>query len=76
MAYWGIAYAMGPNYNKPWEAFDEAETAKTLSEAYDATMSAAALAGRGTQSERDLIEGASPALSVCTTVAGPGRLGR
>ncbi|MCE2459116.1 MAG: hypothetical protein J4G14_15100 [Dehalococcoidia bacterium] len=56
MAYWGIAYAMGPNYNKPWEAFDEAETAKTLSEAYDATMSAAALAGRGTQSERDLIE--------------------
>ena len=56
MAYWGIAYAMGPNYNKPWETFDEAETAKTLSEAYDATMSAAALAGRGTQSERDLIE--------------------
>ena len=22
MAYWGIAYALGPNYNKPWEAFD------------------------------------------------------
>lgn len=33
MAYWGVAYALGPNYNKPWEAFDEAETSKTLSEA-------------------------------------------
>ena len=56
MSYWGIAYAIGPNYNKPWEAFDEAETAKTLSDAYDATMRAAALAGRCTQAERDLIE--------------------
>ena len=56
MAYWGIAYAMGPNYNKPWEAFDEAETSKTLSEAFDATMRATALAGSCTQSEKDLIE--------------------
>ena len=56
MAYWGIAYAMGPNYNKPWEAFDDVETSKTLSEAFDATMRATALAGSCTQSERDLIE--------------------
>ena len=56
MAYWGIAYALGPNYNKPWEAFDEAETSKTLSEAYNATMRAAALADRCTQWEGDLIE--------------------
>ena len=55
MAYWGIAYAMGPNYNKPWEAFDEAETSKTLSEAYDATTRAGTLAGHCTQAERDLI---------------------
>ena len=55
MAYWGIAYAMGPNYNKPWEAFDEAETSKTLSESYDATTRAAALADSCTQAERDLI---------------------
>ena len=56
MAYWGIAYAMGPNYNKPWEAFDEAETLKTLSDAYDATIRAAPLAAHCTQAERDLIE--------------------
>ena len=55
MAYWGIAYALGPNYNKPWESFDEAETSMTLSEAYDATMRAAALAGSCTQWEEDLI---------------------
>ena len=55
MAYWGIAYAMGPNYNKPWEAFDEAETSKTLSEAYDATTRAAALADSCTPAEKDLI---------------------
>ncbi len=55
MAYWGIAYALGPNYNKPWEAFDEAETSKTLTEAYDATMRAAALADSCTLAEKDLI---------------------
>ena len=21
LGYWGLAYALGPNYNKPWEAF-------------------------------------------------------
>ena len=56
MAYWGIAYAVGPNYNKPWEAFDEAETSKSLSRAYHETMRAAALASRCTQAEQDLIE--------------------
>lgn len=24
-AYWGLAYVLGPNYNKPWEFFDETE---------------------------------------------------
>ena len=56
MANWGIAYALGPNYNKPWEAFDETETSKALSEAYHATMRAAALASACTQAEKDLIE--------------------
>ncbi|KAK9371478.1 uncharacterized protein V1513DRAFT_428516, partial [Lipomyces chichibuensis] len=22
MAYWGLAYCLGPNYNKPWRFFD------------------------------------------------------
>ena len=34
MAQWGIAYAIGPNYNKPWEAF-EPEEKQALLEAED-----------------------------------------
>lgn len=30
MAYWGLAYALGPNYNKPWAAFDPHEWESTL----------------------------------------------
>ncbi|MEU3897479.1 hypothetical protein [Streptomyces sp. NPDC045251] len=30
MAHWGIAYALGPNYNKPWEAFDAEELTRTV----------------------------------------------
>lgn len=25
MAYWGLAYAIGPNYNRPWTVFSRAE---------------------------------------------------
>lgn len=30
LAHWGIAYALGPNYNKPWEVFTEDEKAPCL----------------------------------------------
>jgi tetratricopeptide (TPR) repeat protein len=30
MSYWGIAYTLGPNYNKPWEVFDEHELESTV----------------------------------------------
>ncbi|KAK7976829.1 beta-glucosidase A [Apiospora arundinis] len=30
MAYWGLAYALGPNYNKPWGFFDEEELETTV----------------------------------------------
>ncbi|MDX3530682.1 hypothetical protein P1P75_30805 [Streptomyces sp. ID05-39B] len=30
MAHWGIAYALGPNYNKPWEFFDDQDLAQTV----------------------------------------------
>ncbi|WVQ95762.1 hypothetical protein IAU59_002861 [Kwoniella sp. CBS 9459] len=29
-AYWGLAYALGPNYNKPWEVFDEEDIKRTV----------------------------------------------
>ncbi|TVY68641.1 hypothetical protein LSUE1_G009334 [Lachnellula suecica] len=40
MAYWGLAYALGPNYNKPWEVFDGDELQSTLSRAHDAAVKA------------------------------------
>jgi tetratricopeptide (TPR) repeat protein len=55
MAYWGLAYAIGPNYNKPWEAFDSREMKETLSRAHKALKSAKALAHNSTDVERALI---------------------
>ncbi|MGI9005211.1 MAG: hypothetical protein ACR2FU_03270 [Streptosporangiaceae bacterium] len=54
LARWGLAYALGPNYNKPWEAFDPADRTASGSKAYAATAAAAELRG-GTAVERALI---------------------
>ena len=36
MAHWGIAYALGPNYNKPWEFFDGDDLARTVARTHAA----------------------------------------
>ncbi|PRY22573.1 hypothetical protein CLV78_106113 [Aliiruegeria haliotis] len=43
MAHWGVAYAIGPNYNKPWEFFDAAERVATLERAHKAIADARSL---------------------------------
>jgi tetratricopeptide (TPR) repeat protein len=55
LAHWGLAYAAGPNYNKPWDAFDEVDLRSSLRRAYEATRRAFELAARSPQVERDLI---------------------
>ncbi len=40
LAHWGLAYALGPNYNKPWEAFDEADLSASVSRAFTASRAA------------------------------------
>ena len=55
MAWWGIAYAAGPNYNKPWEAFDEDDAQRSLRTAFDATGRAQELSGAATGTEKALI---------------------
>ncbi len=40
LGYWGLAYALGPNYNKPWEAFGQAELASSVSRAFTAAQAA------------------------------------
>ena len=44
MAWWGVAYALGPNYNKPWEFFDEAELSTTVERTREALERAQACA--------------------------------
>ena len=56
IAHWGIAYAVGPNYNFPWELQDPAGKSAALARAYDSTHAALALVGRATAAERTLIE--------------------
>jgi hypothetical protein len=56
MAHWGVSYAVGPNYNFPWELQDPAGKAKALGRAYDAARAALALKDGVTEPERTLIE--------------------
>ena len=36
LAHWGVAYGIGPNYNKPWEVFSPEEKAPALARAHAA----------------------------------------
>ncbi|MFI9761572.1 hypothetical protein ACIHFB_27005 [Streptomyces sp. NPDC051963] len=56
MAQWGIAYALGPNYNKPWEAFDGDELERTVDRTHAAVELAHDLAAGATSVERALIQ--------------------
>lgn len=55
MAYWGIAYAIGPNYNKPWDTFEEEEKPDALEQAHQAMKSAMALLPTASPVEEALI---------------------
>jgi tetratricopeptide (TPR) repeat protein len=53
IARWGIAYAIGPNYNKAWDAFDPVDLSASLARARAELAGAAN--GRASAVERDLI---------------------
>jgi tetratricopeptide (TPR) repeat protein len=54
IARWGIAYSVGPNYNKAWDAFDPVDLAASLARARMELQLAAN--GRADSVERGLIE--------------------
>ena len=56
LAHWGVAYAIGPNYNKEWEAFDPVDLAASLEKACDEVAAARACADRAAPVERALVE--------------------
>ena len=55
MAYWGVSYAAGPNYNKQWKAFDPADLRRSLDTAYDAARRALELVDGASSVEQALI---------------------
>jgi tetratricopeptide (TPR) repeat protein len=55
IAWWGIAYAAGPNYNKQWKAFDTVDLERSLTTAYKATAEALKLAPSASPVEKALI---------------------
>ncbi|KAK1772257.1 hypothetical protein QBC33DRAFT_582746 [Phialemonium atrogriseum] len=55
MAHWGLAYSIGPNYNKPWNNFDDGDLEKTLQRSHEAVRKAKSLAPKVTAVEQGLI---------------------
>jgi tetratricopeptide (TPR) repeat protein len=55
MAHWGVAYCIGPNYNKPWEAFEEEEKPEALALALNSLEKAHQHLEEVSPVERDLI---------------------
>ncbi|KAJ4129113.1 hypothetical protein NW768_007644 [Fusarium equiseti] len=56
MAYWGFAYAAGPNYNKTWAMFDRDDLAKSFPKCYEVTRIASSKTGHVSPLEKGLIE--------------------
>ncbi|KAJ5627654.1 hypothetical protein N7490_009882 [Penicillium lividum] len=40
MGYWGLAFSLGPNYNKPWQLFDGEDLSVTTTRAHGAVIEA------------------------------------
>jgi tetratricopeptide (TPR) repeat protein len=56
MAWWGTAYAAGPNYNKQWKAFDPVDLKRSLSTARTAARQAREVEAAASPVERALID--------------------
>src|SRR5690242_6925084 len=55
MAWWGVSYASGPNYNLPWARYDRNGRQLALSASYDAMLEAQAHAGKASAVEQAMI---------------------
>ena len=55
MAYWGIAFASGPFYNRPWDMFSAHEAEEAIAVCHAAVVKARACAARTTPVEQELI---------------------
>jgi tetratricopeptide (TPR) repeat protein len=55
LAHWGVAYAIGPNYNKQWDAFDEVDLKASLRRAHEASLRAQELCDGAPAVEQALV---------------------
>jgi tetratricopeptide (TPR) repeat protein len=55
LAHWGVAYALGPNYNKQWEVFEDDEARSTIARAHAAIARAHRHAASASGAEQSLI---------------------
>jgi tetratricopeptide (TPR) repeat protein len=55
MAYWGLAYSLGPNYNKPWQFFDTSDLDSTVTRTHRAALKAKDNASTAAPVEQALI---------------------
>jgi len=55
MGYWGMAYAVGPFYNKPWAWYGEQERIQAIAKCHRYAMKAAALSQHASPVEQALI---------------------
>ena len=56
MAYWGVAYASSPFYNKPWECYGEHERPRAIKLCFEYAQRALALKDHASEVEQQLIE--------------------
>ncbi|CAG8426001.1 unnamed protein product [Penicillium salamii] len=59
MGHWGIAFALGPNYNKPWKLFDGEDLQATTTRAHRAIVEAKKYGPEVTDLENALIDALS-----------------
>jgi tetratricopeptide (TPR) repeat protein len=55
LGYWGLAYALGPNYNKPWDTFDPGDLTASVARAHAAARDAGVRAAGATPAEQALV---------------------
>ncbi len=55
LAHWGLAYALGPNYNKQWEMFEADEARSSIARAHAAVANAYRYAAGASGAEQALI---------------------
>ncbi|KAH6688417.1 TPR repeat-containing protein [Plectosphaerella plurivora] len=75
MAYWGIAYAVGPNYNKAWSRFDAADLEVSAATARDALARADQLSDGASSIEKALIQALGARFPSAKVAANPSREG-